>query len=334
VQQYTRKSRIQGWITHLELTLGKLLEAQGRLAEAEQAYRAWQPHAANVSLNSSGGLAYSHLLLGNLMAVTGRFAQAEQEYRAGLRLVGDVDLSHIGNYQWQFHFADLQVQLGDVLSALGKSGEAAQAYRAAIVAREQMALPQPTYLPDLARAHEQLATHFFRTDRLAEARDEYQRAKAILARYVKLRPEGFAGFTGRERLAWFLANCADVAMREPAQAVRSATEAVAIADKQGSVTTRRHFQQLSYRALGAAQYRAGDWKAAAAALQKSMDLRAGGDGFDWFFLAMANARLGKVSEARALYDRAVRWMAKTRPCDPELVALRTEAGQTLAALRP
>jgi uncharacterized protein HemY len=39
-------------------------------------------------------------------------------------------------------------------------------------------------------------------------------------------------------------------------------------------------------------YREGDWNAAAAALEKSMQLRQGGDSFDWFVLAMAHGQMG------------------------------------------
>jgi len=35
--------------------------------------------------------------------------------------------------------------------------------------------------------------------------------------------------------------------------------------------------------LGVARYRADDWKAAAVALERSADLRKGGDAIDWLF---------------------------------------------------
>ena len=45
---------------------------------------------------------------------------------------------------------------------------------------------------------------------------------------------------------------------------------------------------MVWRTLGAAHYRASNWKAAVDALNKSMDLRQGGDSIDWLFLAMAH----------------------------------------------
>jgi len=85
-------------------------------------------------------------------------------------------------------------------------------------------------------------------------------------------------------LAWFLA--ADPGRRpyDPARAVALATQAVA----EGGAGT-------YWNTLGVAHYRAGDWKEAAAALEKSQRLQ-GENGYDSFFLAMTYARQGRRSE--------------------------------------
>src|SRR5262249_38530501 len=101
-------------------------------------------------------------------------------------------------------------------------------------------------------------------------------------------------------LAWALAMHAEPARRDPARAASLAREAVELAPRHGTI----------FNTLGAALYRAGDWKAAIAALEKSMELRQGGDSNDWFFLAMAHWQLGQKDKAREWYDRAVRWMDK------------------------
>ena len=81
--------------------------------------------------------------------------------------------------------------------------------------------------------------------------------------------------------------------------------------------------------MGLAHYRAGDWKAAIAALEKSMDLRKGGDSIDWFFLAMAHWQLGEKDEARKWYDKAVQWMAVNANDNAELSAVRAEAEELM-----
>jgi hypothetical protein len=61
-----------------------------------------------------------------------------------------------------------------------------------------------------------------------------------------------------------------------------------------------------------------------------MRLRAGGDGFDWFFLAMAHRRLGERDKARLWFARAVQWMDRHRSHDEDLRSVRAEAEALLA----
>lgn len=78
-----------------------------------------------------------------------------------------------------------------------------------------------------------------------------------------------------------------------------------------------------------AEYRAGNYQAALAALRESMDAGKGGDGFDWFFVAMSHWRLGDAEEARKWHDKAVAWMGKRKPKDQELIAFAAEAAELL-----
>ena len=60
-----------------------------------------------------------------------------------------------------------------------------------------------------------------------------------------------------------------------------------------------------------------------------MQLRNGGDSYDWFFLAMAHWRLGEKEKGRQWFDGAVQWMDKNMPTDKDLGRFRTEAAQVL-----
>jgi tetratricopeptide (TPR) repeat protein len=73
----------------------------------------------------------------------------------------------------------------------------------------------------------------------------------------------------------------------------------------------------------------GDWKGAIADLEKSMELRKGGDSSDWFFLAMARWQLGDKDGARESYDQAVKWMETNAPENKELIRFRAEAAELL-----
>ena len=83
------------------------------------------------------------------------------------------------------------------------------------------------------------------------------------------------------------------------------------------------------RELGEVIEWVGRWQDAVDALQKSCELRAGGDGTDWFFLAMARWQLGDKVQARTWYDRAVQWMEKNQPQNDELRRFRQEAEELL-----
>jgi hypothetical protein len=60
-----------------------------------------------------------------------------------------------------------------------------------------------------------------------------------------------------------------------------------------------------------------------------MELNKGGDGNDWFFLAMAHWRLGDKPQARSWYGKAVSWMEKNQPRNEELMRFRAEAAALL-----
>src|SRR5262249_49163470 len=156
-------------------------------------------------------------------------------------------------------------------------------YDAAIVAfREAIRLK-----PDLATAHFNLGYALSCKGQWAEAIREYKEA-------LHLAPD-FA--TGNQRLAWVLATCPDAKQRDAAVALELAQKAVKLAPKDGA----------SWTVLGVAQYSAGEWKAAAAALEKSQELPnrfAAG----LFFLAMAHHKLGHRNEALKWFDKAVQWM--------------------------
>ena len=128
----------------------------------------------------------------------------------------------------------------------------------------------------------------------------------------------------RNNVAWLLASRPDAPPHDPARAVRLAKEAVALAPAVGDY----------WNTLGAAHYRAGDAKAAAAALQESMRLRSGGDAYDWLFLAMVRRRLGDPADARRWYDRSLAWIETNAPQDQELLRIRAEAARLLEPERP
>jgi hypothetical protein len=65
--------------------------------------------------------------------------------------------------------------------------------------------------------------------------------------------------------------------------------------------------------------------AAISSLEKSMELRGGGDSYDWIFLATAHFQRADTKQAHMYYDRAVAAIDKQTSVDEELIRFRAEA---------
>jgi WD40 repeat protein/tetratricopeptide (TPR) repeat protein/tRNA A-37 threonylcarbamoyl transferase component Bud32 len=156
------------------------------------------------------------------------------------------------------------------------------------------------------------ATAYARLGRYREALADYQRLPNSVS--------------AQNDLSWLLATCPETKLRDPARAVALAKKAVELAPEEGSY----------WNTLGTAHYRAGDWKAAVAAVRTSVEKSNGGSACDGFILAMAHWRLGEGAEARKHYGRAVQWLEKNEAAlsrdkhqAEELRRFRAEAEETL-----
>jgi superkiller protein 3 len=194
-------------------------------------------------------------------------------------------------------YAPAHSYLGFALQAQGKLEEAIPCCRKAIELD-----------PKLAPARNNLGIALNAQGKLEEAIACYRKA-------IELDPKSTQAHSN---LAWLYATCSDLKMRDPARALQHAKKALELAPA-----------RADYNTLGVAQYRAGNFQEAVSALEKSMELRKGGNSFDWFFLAMARWQLGDKKDARQWYDRAVAWMEKNQPKNEELARFRTEAAELL-----
>jgi tetratricopeptide (TPR) repeat protein len=152
---------------------------------------------------------------------------------------------------------------------------------------------------------------------------QYEKAAADAEKAIELYPN-YAD--AHNDLAWLLATCPDAKLRDSGRAVELARKAVQLAPN----------DENFWGTLGAAQYRAGDWKAAVTALEKSQALKPGWDAYDWLFLAMAHRKLGNAPESRMAYDRAIEWLEKNKALlekkkkrAEELRRFRSEAEEVL-----
>jgi tetratricopeptide (TPR) repeat protein len=140
-----------------------------------------------------------------------------------------------------------------------------------------------------------------------------------------------------------LAMTDDPLERDPARAVELAKRATELVPRAGAY----------WQTLGVAHYRAGQWREAITALDKSealldksealapgssMNIQNGffqaSMGINGFFQAMAHWKLSQKEGARSWYDRAAKWTDQHRPHSPALHRLRLEAAALLGLPAP
>jgi serine/threonine protein kinase len=246
--------------------------------------------------------------LANSCAVVGRVREALQLHEEALELrkrkLGQEDPDTL----------DSANNLANCHAALGQFAEALKLHQETLERRSARLGPDH---PDTLQSMNNAATACSALGRHAEALKLHQ--QTLVLRQAKLHIVHPHTLQSMNAVAWILANCPDRTLRDPDHALDLAKQVVKQAPDKGDY----------WNTLGTAQYRAGDWKGAVGTLTRSMKLREGGDGADWFFLAMANWRLGQKEEARSWYDRAVQWVAKQHPEDEELRCFRAEAAELL-----
>jgi tetratricopeptide (TPR) repeat protein len=271
--------------------LGNVLYLQKRLDEAIAAYRE--------AIRLKKDYPEAHYNLARALRTKGQLDEAIAAYGEAIRV--------------KKYFPEAYNNLGNALSDKGRLDEAIAAYREAIRLKPDLAVAHAN-LGNALRAKGDLVGAFaayFKANELKDAGawinrgnaygklGQFDKAVAAYSKAIELDPK-YA--PAHNNLAWLLATCPDAKLRDPRRAVELAKRAVRLATKEGN----------NWGTLGAAHYRAGDWKEAVAALDKSRELKKGGDAYAWLFLAMAHQKLGNHDEARKAYDQATQWLEKNK----------------------
>jgi tetratricopeptide (TPR) repeat protein len=233
------------------------------------------------------------------------FAEAHNQLGCALANQGKWDEAKMEYKQAiRLHYGPAYTGLGIAFQGQGDLVEAIACFRRAIECDPKGAAP-----------HNHLGTALRDQGNLGEAIACYEKAIELVPRDAP----------AHNNLAWLLATCSDPKFRDPVRAIKLAKKAVELLPTSG----------ICWNALGVAHYRAGEWNAADAALQKSFALMAGRQGsFNTFFLAMARWQLGDKEQARKRYEQARQWMEKNKPQDEELRRFRAEAAALLGLAIP
>jgi tetratricopeptide (TPR) repeat protein len=261
-------------------------------------------------------MARNLVTLGRVLAVSGQPHEAEQTHLKAVRLLEQSVKEFPNSAHSRADLASALATLADLLKDLGRGQEAEILRRRVIREYEKLKVDFSGDLQherSLVPSYLQLARLLWELGRATEAAEMRRKALEVAAEDPAVNND----------LAWFLATNPEPFMRDLALAVRLAKKAVDV-----------HSQNADYRnTLGVAHYRNGDFKATIAELETAMNLRAGGNSFDWLFLAMAHWQLGDYEKARSYFNRAAQWMDKYDPPDEELRRFRAEAKTLLAEPR-
>jgi WD40 repeat protein/Flp pilus assembly protein TadD len=198
--------------------------------------------------------------------------------------------------------AEAHYRRGLVLARQGKNEEAIAAWSRAIALE-----------PGHAEARIARGDGYARLGRRDEAIEDY-------AKVIDVLPDRTDALNGA---AWMLATHPDPRRRDIGRAIAWANKAIDLDPE----------EEDFWNTLGVVRYRAGDWRGAVAALEKSVSIQ-GHNSYDDFFLALSRWHLGERQEAVRLYDQALRWMQVKGPDDEELCRFRAEAAGLLGVEDP
>ncbi len=303
--------------------LAAALQRARRPVEAIQAFEKALESYDTVTERSPGdrdrSLGRADLLndLGRLLAEEHRPAEARRAFqkasetceKLAAQIPKDPSIGREFQADCYFQWARALARLGWQRDAVETARKAVELYASLVAQRSDGPASQEVfYRWRLAVSSHLHGAALAATGSPREAAEAYRRA-------VILHPER-ALFNND--LAWFLVAVKDPPAHDPAEAVGLARKAVEIEP------TAAH----NWNTLGVALYRAGEYRAAIDALEKSEKLGHGREfGFNAFFLAMAHWQIGHKDkdEARRWYKKAVSWMEKSKPNDDELRRFFAEA---------
>jgi serine/threonine protein kinase/Flp pilus assembly protein TadD len=205
--------------------------------------------------------------------------------------------------------------LAVVLRIQGRFDEARKLHEETLGLQQEVLGPES---PDTLGSMHNIAFVLGLQGHVKEAIQQYEHVLPIQRRVFG--PEHPARLQAMNDLAWLLATASDPKLRNPRRAIELAKEVVQYSPRRGD----------RWNTLGVAYYRAGDWKNAILALEKSLEFAPKESVADnGFFLAMAHWQLGEKDKARQWYGKAAGWMEKNRPDDQELRQFRAEASRLL-----
>ena len=289
----------------------------------EESVRYWDqivkilPVQANYS-DDNANLANTLL---NLAVVVPR-PERKALYQRALNLLEPLVQNYPQIRRYRFELGLCLDDFGWWMASDGQQAEAERLIRRGLAIRSKLVDDLPNdanALRYLARSYDRLAYVAVDTARSDDARVFWRNYLRSLEEYLSsVPPTQVSGYSANQ-LSWYLITCPFPELRNSERAVYWGRIAVKQSPDAGNMRN----------TLGAAYFRNGDWATAQSVLRQSMDIRNGGDSYDWLFLAMCYWELGEHDTAREWLAKSDQWMKDNTTKDPPLVRIQAEAHQLI-----
>jgi serine/threonine protein kinase/tetratricopeptide (TPR) repeat protein len=250
---------------------------------------------------------------------TGRKADAAKALLLALAMAEKLTTEMPANPDFRRQYARLQIRLGERLSSsrtdLKSVPQAEEALAKGMTSMAKLADEYPAapeFRNELAQALDWMGCLLFKSSRKPAATRIFRQVRRLQEQLIRDFPVCPRYL---QELAWLLATCPDLSIRDTKLALETAERAAALAPEQSDC----------WITLGVAHYRNGHWNKAQTALIQSTHLQNGGQCAAWLFLAMTCQRLGDPGQARQWFDKAVAWINQNQPIPEDLTRFRAEA---------
>ena len=255
-------------------------------------------------------LARSHSSVGRLETQQGDYEQAAAAFEEAVFILENLTEEFPHRVPYKSGLGDAYSDLARAMQNCNRFDDALVYHHKAIALHQRLTRDDPT----LQTLKNDFARSLF--DMGLTLRDTNKSAQSLRCfRYsLHLNPKSDAA---ANVLAWIFLMDTDRSIRDPQEALPLAKRAVDLEPAFGNY----------WNTLGIAHYRNGNDAQAIEALTHSMRLRDGGDGYDWFFLAMTHARQGDEERATQWYQRAQTWFMNQKSPNDELLQTQVEAAK-------
>jgi serine/threonine protein kinase len=305
----------KGEVARIYWKVGQYEESERQIHDALKIWPSFFKAPGEKILESRIAVLAAQRHLARLMFCQRRIREAEEQFRTA---IADLEELLVGfpNFVWlQHEWRSSHVELADTLLALERVTEAEKVLRELRNRVDDPSIPSET-----AWINFRLGQLLWWTNRHNEATNCFRIAIDKSETAIQRSPR-YGGH--RQQLAIILATCPNSTIRDPARALE-------IVKSTNAGDDGRRWQLLAV-----IQHRMGMWDAARRSLAKSIELRNGGDAFDYFLLALVEWELRHEELAHQWFDRAVNAFEKplgfyvfTHPI--QLSELRQEAEMRLS----